>query len=158
MNDNWILCLGGKGSAPSDQVDEDSGDQEETQQNDRGKPDAQYTNGYGRGSRGGRGRGFRGYRPRYIRRGGFRAQKPGGNPEVIKFFDYVFSFGLVINNQVIQLKHPTFAPLFSFLRRMLDLLKELQEEEAGEEDLEVDLEEASPEAVVVSAEVEVSDE
>ena len=38
---------------------------------------------------------------------------------------------------------------------MLDLLKELQEEEAGEEDLEVDLEEASPEAVVVSAEVEV---
>lgn len=39
-------------------------------------------------------------------------------------------------------------------RRMLDLLKELQEEEAGEEDLEVDLEEASPEAVVVSAEVE----
>ena len=41
---------------------------------------------------------------------------------------------------------------------MLDLLKELQEEEAGEEDLEVDLEEASPEAVVVSAEVEVSDE
>ena len=86
MNDNRILCLGGKGSAPSDQVDEDSGDQEETQQNDRGKPDAQYTNGYGRGSRGGRGRGFRGYRPRYIRRGGFRAQKPGGNPEVIKFF------------------------------------------------------------------------
>jgi len=72
---------GGKGSAPSDQVDEDSGDQEETQQNDRGKPDAQYTNGYGRGSRGGRGRGFRGYRPRYIRRGGFRAQKPGGDPE-----------------------------------------------------------------------------
>lgn len=72
---------GGKGSAPSDQVDEDSGDQEETQQNDRGKPDAQYTNGYGRGSRGGRGRGFRGYRPRYIRRGGFRPQKPGGNPE-----------------------------------------------------------------------------
>ena len=86
MNDNRILCLGGKGSAPSDQVDEDSGDQEETQQNDRGKPDAQYTNGYGRGSRGGRGRGFRGYRPRYIRRGGFRAQKPGGNPEVIKLF------------------------------------------------------------------------
>ena len=41
---------------------------------------------------------------------------------------------------------------------MLDLLKELQEEEAGEEDLEVDLEEASPEAVAVSAEVEVSDE
>ena len=41
---------------------------------------------------------------------------------------------------------------------MLDLLKELQEEEAGEEDLEVDLEEVSPEAVVVSAEVEVSDE
>jgi hypothetical protein len=41
-------------------------------------------------------------------------------------------------------------------RRMLDLWKELQEEEAGEEDLEVDLEEvpASPEAVVVSAEVE----
>lgn len=40
-------------------------------------------------------------------------------------------------------------------RRMLDPLKELQEEEAGEEDLlEVDLEEASPEAVVVSAEVE----
>merc|ERR1711981_834602 len=72
---------GGKGSAPSDQVDEDSGDQEETPQNDRGKPDAQYTNGYGRGSRGGRGRGFRGYRPRYIRRGGFRPQKPGGNPE-----------------------------------------------------------------------------
>jgi len=73
---------GGKGGkAPSDQVDEDSGDQEETQQNDRGKPDAQYTNGYGRGSRGGRGRGFRGYRPRYIRRGGFRAQKPIGNPE-----------------------------------------------------------------------------
>jgi len=72
---------GGKGSAPSDQVDEDSGDQEESPQNDRGKPDAQYTNGYGRGSRGGRGRGFRGYRPRYIRRGGFRPQKPGGNPE-----------------------------------------------------------------------------
>lgn len=40
-------------------------------------------------------------------------------------------------------------------RRMLDPLKELQEDEAGEEDsLEVDLEEASPEAVVVSAEVE----
>lgn len=38
---------------------------------------------------------------------------------------------------------------------MLDPLKELQEDEAGEEDLlEVDLEEASPEAVVVSAEVE----
>lgn len=72
---------GGKGSAPSDQVDEDSGDQEESPQNDRGKPDAQYTNGYGRGSRGGRGRGFRGYRPRYIRRGGFHAQKQGGNPE-----------------------------------------------------------------------------
>ena len=93
MNDNWILCLGGK--APSDQVDEDSGDQEESPQNDRGKPDAQYTNGYGRGSRGGRGRGFRGYRPRYIRRGGFRPQKPGGNPEVIKFFDYAFGFVLV---------------------------------------------------------------
>ena len=89
MNDNRIFCSGGKGSAPSDQVDEDSGDQEETQQNDRGKPDAQYTNGYGRGSRGGRGRGFRGYRPRYIRRGGFRVQKQGGNPEVIRFFDYV---------------------------------------------------------------------
>ena len=103
INDNRILCLGGKGSAPSDQVDEDSGDQEETQQNDRGKPDAQYTNGYGRGSRGGRGRGFRGYRPRYIRRGGFRAQKPGGNPEVIKFFDYVFGFGLVILFSTIKL-------------------------------------------------------
>ena len=99
MNDNRILCLGGKGSAPSDQVDEDSGDQEESPQNDRGKPDAQYTNGYGRGSRGGRGRGFRGYRPRYIRRGGFRPQKPGGNPEVIKFFDSAFGFGLVNYSQ-----------------------------------------------------------
>ena len=37
-------------------------------------------------------------------------------------------------------------------------MKELQEEEAGEEALEVDLEEAFPEAVVVSAEVEVSAE
>ena len=41
---------------------------------------------------------------------------------------------------------------------MQDPLKELQEEEAGEEALEVDLEEAFPEAVVVSAEVEVSGE
>jgi len=73
---------GGKGSAPVDQADDDSGDQDDNQQtNDRGKSDMQQTNGYGRGGRGGgRGRGFRGYRPRYIRRGGFRPQKDGGNP------------------------------------------------------------------------------
>jgi len=72
---------GGKGSAPVDQADDDSGDQDDNQQNnDRGKTDMQQTNGYNRGGRGGRGgRSFRGYRPRYIRRGGFRVQKEGGN-------------------------------------------------------------------------------
>ena len=46
----------------------------------------QQTNGYNRGGRGGRGgRGFRGYRPRYIRRGGFRVQKDGGNSRVNTF-------------------------------------------------------------------------
>ena len=80
-----FICfyLGGKGSAQVDQADDDSGDQDDNQQNDRGKSDMQQTNGYSRGGRGGRGgRGFRGYRPRYIRRGGFRVQKEGGNSRV----------------------------------------------------------------------------
>merc|ERR1712241_701505 len=67
---------GGKGSSQPDQADDDSGDQEDNQ-NDQGRGDAQ-SNGYSRGGRG-RGRGFRGYRPRYIRRGGFRSQKPIAN-------------------------------------------------------------------------------
>merc|ERR1711899_274509 len=67
---------GGKGSSQPDQADDDSGDQEDNQ-NDQGRGNAQQ-NGYSRGGRG-RGRGFRGYRPRYIRRGGFRSQKPIAN-------------------------------------------------------------------------------
>jgi hypothetical protein len=47
----------------------------------------QQTNGYNPRGRGGRGaRGFRGYRPRYIRRGGFRAEKEGGPPRVSSFY------------------------------------------------------------------------
>merc|ERR1712018_1114699 len=68
---------GGKGSSQPDNADDDSGDQDDNQ-NDQGKGNSQQTNGYSRGGRG-RGRGFRGYRPRYIRRGGFRSQKPIAN-------------------------------------------------------------------------------
>merc|ERR1719367_316221 len=67
---------GGKGSSQPDQADDDSGDQEDNQ-NDQARGNAQQ-NGYSRGGRG-RGRGFRGYRPRYIRRGCFRSQKPIAN-------------------------------------------------------------------------------
>ena len=83
-----MFSVGGKGSAPVDQGDDDSGDQEENQQNDRGKADMQQTNGYNRGGRGRGGRGFRGYRPRYIRRGGFRPQKDGGNSRVNSFYRF----------------------------------------------------------------------
>merc|ERR1719283_418355 len=69
---------GGKGSSQPDNGDDDSGDQDDNQ-NDQGKGNNQQTNGYARGGRGGRARGFRGYRPRYIRRGGFRSQKPVAN-------------------------------------------------------------------------------
>jgi len=69
---------GGKGSSQPDNGEDDSGDQDDNQ-NDQGKGNNQQTNGYSRGGRGGRARGFRGYRPRYIRRGGFRSQKPVAN-------------------------------------------------------------------------------
>ena len=86
-NINYLKCktallmfiVGGKGSSQPDQADDDSGDQEDNQ-NDQGRGNAQQ-NGYSRGGRG-RGRGFRGYRPRYIRRGGFRSQKPIANQGV----------------------------------------------------------------------------
>ena len=73
------MFVGGKGSSQPDQADDDSGDQEDNQ-NDQSRGNVQQ-NGYSRGGRG-RGRGFRGYRPRYIRRGGFRSQKPIANQGV----------------------------------------------------------------------------